>query len=62
MVTMIDEIFDRGYQAGRADLNSGLGFVFSEIGAAANNAFKVLHRIEFDAPWLARRRKPSRAA
>ena len=53
---MIDEIFDRHYQAGRAELNAGLGLIVREVGNAAGNAFKVLHRIEFDAPWLARRR------
>jgi hypothetical protein len=54
---MIDEIFDRAYQAGRADLNAALGLLFREIGNAAGNAFHVLNRIEYDAPWLARRRR-----
>lgn len=54
---MFDEIFDRTYQAGRAELNSGLGLLFRDVMAAAGNAFRVLHRIEFDSPWLARRRK-----
>ncbi|MGN6155537.1 MAG: hypothetical protein ACTHN4_07365 [Sphingomicrobium sp.] len=54
---MIDEIFDRTYQAGRSELNAGLGLVFREIGNAASNAFHVLNRIEYDSPWLARRRR-----
>ena len=54
---MIDEIFDRTYRAGRTDLNAGLGLLFREIGTAATNAFRVLNRIEYDAPWLARRRR-----
>lgn len=54
---MIDEIFDRTYQAGRSDLNAGLGLIFREIGTAAANAFQVLNRIEYDSPWLARRRR-----
>jgi hypothetical protein len=53
---MIDEIFDRTYQSGRAQLNAGLALIFREIGNAAGNAFHVLNRIEYDAPWLARRR------
>jgi hypothetical protein len=57
MVTMIDEIFDRHYQAARADLNAGLGLIFREIGITVGNAFKVLNRIEYEAPWLARRRR-----
>lgn len=54
---MIDEIFDRTYQAGRTELNAGLGLLLREIGTAATNAFHVLNRIEYDAPWLARRRR-----
>ena len=54
---MIDEIFDRTYQTGRADLNAGLGLVFREVATAATNAVQVLNRIEYEAPWLARRRR-----
>jgi hypothetical protein len=57
MVTMIDEIFDRHYQAARTDLNAGLGLIFREVGITVGSAFKVLNRIEYEAPWLARRRK-----
>lgn len=53
---MIDEIFDRGYQAGRADLNAGLDWLLARIAASAGNAFRVLNRIEYDAPWLHRNR------
>ena len=54
---MIDEIFDRTYRAGRSDLNAALGLIFRDIGTAATNAFQVLNRIEYDSPWLARRRR-----
>jgi hypothetical protein len=58
MVTMIDEMFDRDYRAGRDALNEAiLGFV-TRFGAAFGNAFKVLHRIEYSAPWAV---KPKRA-
>ena len=58
---MNDEIFDRAYQNGRADLNAGIDRLFRRIGRAAGDAFNVLRRIEFDAPWKATRRKPRRA-
>ena len=55
MVTMVDELFDRTYQSGRASLNDGLRAVFAGIG----DSFKVLHKIEWSAPWTAPR-KPAR--
>lgn len=58
MVTMVDEIYDRHYQDGRGELNAALTEVFSRFGAAFGNAFRVLNRIEYSAPWSA---KPRRA-
>ncbi|MFL6744103.1 MAG: hypothetical protein ACJ8E3_09155 [Sphingomicrobium sp.] len=51
MVTMIDEIFDRAYQGSRADLNASLLGAFTDIGKAIGDSFRVLHRIEWSAPW-----------
>jgi hypothetical protein len=51
MVTMIDEIFDRGYQAGRTQLNGSLIRGFGNVSRAVMNAFNVLNRIEYQAPW-----------
>ena len=48
---MIDEIFDRNYQAGRAELNAGLDRLFAGIGKTVRDSFAVLHRIEWSAPW-----------
>ncbi len=52
---MMDEIFDRTYQAGRADFNAGLdrGFrrVGEGIGSTIGKSLKVLHRFEWSAPW-----------
>ncbi len=48
---MMDEIFDRNYQAGRADLNAGIDRGFARIGNALANTFKALHRIQWNAPW-----------
>ncbi len=54
MVTMIDEIFDRSYQASRDELNNTMLFELSRLGTAVANAFSVLNRIEYDAPWSAK--------
>ena len=54
MVTMIDEIYDRHYQAGRAELNAGLDRAFARIGYALRNGFAVLNRVSYDAPWAPR--------
>lgn len=51
---MVDEFFDRGYQAGRADLNAALFTCVRSLGSALANSFKVLNRIEYSAPWAAK--------
>ena len=52
---MIDEIFDRTYQAGRADLNAGIDRGLQRIGAGIasrfGKSFEVFHRIQWSAPW-----------
>ena len=48
---MVDELFDRGYQAARADLNGGIATAFSAAARAIRQSFEVLHRIEWSAPW-----------
>jgi hypothetical protein len=55
MATMIDEIFDRQYQAGRDALNASIANGVARFASAFGNAFKVLNKIEYDAPWTARR-------
>lgn len=57
MVTMIDEIYDRHYRESRAELNSAVANVFASLGKAVGNAFIVLNRIEYSAPWASRRKK-----
>lgn len=54
---MIDEIYDRTYQSGRAALNAGLDGLFARIGTAVRDSFDVLHRIEWSAPWHERTRR-----
>ena len=54
---MVDEIFDRHYQAGRNELNTSLLGAFTRFGEAFGNAFKVLNRIEYSAPWAIKPRR-----
>jgi hypothetical protein len=61
MITMVDEIFDRHYQAGRAELNAGLARAFSRFGRTIGDSFRTLHRIEWSAPWRSPD-KPARRA
>jgi hypothetical protein len=49
---MMDEIFDRTYREGRAALNANLTDGLQGAFAAARNAFLVLNRIEYQAPWV----------
>lgn len=51
---MIDEIFDRHYQAGRSELNRSLASAFGRLGRAVGDAFEVLVKIEYQAPWAAK--------
>ena len=48
---MVDEMFDRTYQAGRADLNAGIDRAIARLGRTLGDSLKVLHRIEWSAPW-----------
>ena len=48
---MIDEIYDRHYAEARAELNSAILRIFDRLGRAVGNAFEVLNRIEYQAPW-----------
>lgn len=48
---MIDEIFDRQYQSGRAQLNAGIEHLFSSIGHELGKSLNAIHRFEWSAPW-----------
>lgn len=48
---MSDEIFDRNYQAGRADLKAGIDRAVNRIAEQVGKSFEVLHRIQWSAPW-----------
>lgn len=57
MVTMIDEIYDRNYQAARTELGAALAHGIARFGHAVGNAFEVLNRIEYQAPWAAKAKR-----
>ena len=48
---MRDEIYDRGYQAGRSDLNEGLDRLFARVADGVAATFDAIHRTEWSAPW-----------
>ncbi len=54
MITMIDEIYDRGYQAGRAELHDGIDAVARKLRDALAPSLSAIHRFEWDAPWTAK--------
>ena len=51
MITMMDEIYDRGYQAGRAELHDGIDALIRKIRRAITPALSAIHHFEWDAPW-----------
>jgi hypothetical protein len=53
MITMVDEIYDRGYQAGRTQLHDGIDRLLGRLRAALTPAMTTLHHLEWDAPWQA---------
>ena len=58
---MNDELFDRDYQAGRAELNAGIDRAIAGIGRTLGDSLNVLHRIEWNAPWQAKSSRIGRA-
>ena len=59
---MRDELFDRDYQAGRAELNAGIDRAIAGIGRSLGDSLKLLHHIEWSAPWQAKtKRRAGRA-
>lgn len=52
---MIDEIFDRQYQAARKDMGAAIAREAARLAKALGNAFGALNRAFYSAPWTARR-------
>ena len=50
---MVDELFDREYQAKRAELNASIFSAADRLAHSIATAFRVLNRIEYSSPWTA---------
>lgn len=48
---MIDQIFDRGYQHGRAALNRQVSTAANTLARTIGDGLRALHRLEWSAPW-----------
>jgi hypothetical protein len=59
---MMDEIFDRQYQAGRNELNAGLDRAFGAIGQEIGKGLAAVHRFEWNAPWIRKVATPTKDA
>ena len=57
MVTMVDEIFDRGYAESRKELNATLSNTIDSFRRTVRSVFEVLVKIEYEAPWAAKSRR-----
>lgn len=55
---MVDEIFDRTYQDGRAELNAGIDRAVRRVGSTLGKSLVALHRIEWSAPWARNSKGP----
>ena len=58
---MIDEIFDRNYQAGRDQLNASIAAATAGLARTLGDSLKVLHHLEWSAPWAHKSKNVSRA-
>jgi hypothetical protein len=50
-------MFDRDYQAGRAELHDGLDRLLARIVKGAGVTFDAIHRAQWSAPWKTKARK-----
>jgi hypothetical protein len=60
MITMVDEIYDRMYQDGRAQLHASLDHLFGTIGREFGKSLKAVHEFEWSAPWAAKPKAASK--
>jgi hypothetical protein len=54
---MRDELFDRSYAAGRAELNHGIDRGLDSLANTVSASLKALHRVEWSAPWKQQHRR-----
>ncbi len=48
---MRDELYDRDYQLGRAELHNGVDRLLSRVGEGLRVTFDAIYRTEWSAPW-----------
>jgi hypothetical protein len=53
MITMVDEIYDRGLRAGRAEFDKAVLAFARKLRDAIRPALSGIHHFEWDAPWKA---------
>ena len=61
---MVDQNYDRDYQAGREALNHGIDDAIKAIARFLATTGRAIHKFEFDAPWnqpIAPRKRARRA-
>ena len=61
MIAMVDEIYDRDFQLGRAALNKGLIALAQGLRNALAPALSAVHHFEWDAPWNVSRNSRAKA-
>ncbi len=59
---MIDEIFDRQYQAGREQLHEGIDRAIARLRYALGTTFRTIRNVQFNAPWTTARSRQGGAA
>jgi hypothetical protein len=57
---MSDEMFDRGFQDGREQLNAGIDRALTALGRGLWQGFGRLHELQWQAPWRAAQRRNRR--
>lgn len=50
---MRDELYDRDYQNGRAELHDGVDRLLARLADGLRVTFAAIHRTEWSAPWKA---------
>ncbi|WP_294174648.1 hypothetical protein [uncultured Sphingomonas sp.] len=53
---MRDELYDRDYQLGRAELHDGVDRLLARLADGLRVTFEAIHRVEWSAPWKERSR------
>lgn len=58
---MIDELYDRNYQAARGEMNQHAHGALAAIARDIGRSLAVFHRIQWSAPWASKPKGAGRA-